>query len=228
MAISMSLFKSRPVDVLRDFTHVSMMATLDELLLATGANSPLKSIRDFVTAARSNPGEHAIGTINPGSTQNLTAHRFRQTTGIDMAIIPYKTVPELVTALIRGDVDVGIDYYAGFQPTSGDTRIRIIATTGAKRSPLLPEVPTLAESGFADFVVTSWQRLSAPKGIPDDVLKLLNREIVAASADPELREKLSIFGMTPRGSTVEEMTTLMEREVAKWAEVIARGNLAIQ
>jgi tripartite-type tricarboxylate transporter receptor subunit TctC len=133
MAISMSLFKSRPVDILRDFTHVSMMATLDELLLATGANSPLKSIQDFVTAARSNPGKHAIGTINPGSTQNLTAHRFRQTTGIDMAIIPYKTVPELVTALIRGDVDVGIDYYAGFQPTSGDTRIRIIATTGARR-----------------------------------------------------------------------------------------------
>jgi putative tricarboxylic transport membrane protein len=228
MAISMSLFKSRPVDMLRDFTHVSMLATLDELLLATGANSPLKSIRDFVTAARGNPGNLAIGTINPGSTQNLTAHRFRQSTGIDIAIIPYKTVPELVTALIRGDVDIGIDYYAGFQPTSGDTRIRIIATTGAERSPLLPDVPTLAESGFANFVVTSWQGLSAPKGIPDDVLKLLNREIVAAAADPELREKLSIFGMTPRGSTVAEMTTMMEREVAKWADVIAKGNLAIQ
>jgi tripartite-type tricarboxylate transporter receptor subunit TctC len=228
MAISMSLFKSRPVDILRDFTHISMMATLDELLLATGAHGPLKSITDFVTAARSSPGKHAIGTINPGSTQNLTAHRFQQTTGIDVAIIPYKTVPELVTALIRGDVDAGIDYYAGFQPTSGDTRIRIIATTGAKRSPLMPNVPTLAESGFADFVVTSWQGLSAPKAIPDDVLKVLNREIVAAAADPELREKLSIFGMTPRGSTVEEMNTMMEGEVAKWAEVIARGNLAIQ
>jgi tripartite-type tricarboxylate transporter receptor subunit TctC len=228
MAISMSLFKSRPVDIVRDFTHVSTMATLDELLLATGANSPLKNVVDFVTAARANPGKHAIGTINPGSTQNLTAHRFRQTTGIDVTIIPYKTVPELVTALIRGDVDVGIDYYAGFQPVSGDTRIRIIATTGAGRSPLLPQVPTLTESGFQDFVVTSWQGLSAPKGIPDDVLKRLNGEIVAASADPELREKLSMFGMTPRGSTVEEMTTMMEREVTKWAEVIARGNLAIQ
>jgi putative tricarboxylic transport membrane protein len=228
MAIAMSLFKSRPVDMLRDFTHISMMATLDELLFATGTRGPLTSIKDFVTAARNDPGRHAIGTINPGSTQNLTAHRFRQTMGIDVGIIPYKTVPELVTALIRGDVDVGIDYYAGFQPTPGDTRIRIIATTGAKRSPLLPPVPTLAESGIADFVVTSWQGLSAPKGIPDDVLKLLNREIVAASADPELREKLSIFGMTPRGSTVEEMTALMEGEVAKWAGVIAIGNLAIQ
>jgi tripartite-type tricarboxylate transporter receptor subunit TctC len=228
MAISMSLFKSRPVDILRDFTHISVIATLDELLLATGANSPVKNIQDFVTAARNNPGKHAVGTINPGSTQNLTAHRFQQTTGIDMAIIPYRTVPELITALIRGDVDVGIDYYAGFQPTAGDTRIRIIATTGAKRSPLLPQVPTLAESGFDEFVVTSWQGLSAPKGIPDEVLKLLNREISAASADPELRAKLSIFGMTPQGSTVNEMTTMMEREVAKWAEVIARGNLAIQ
>jgi tripartite-type tricarboxylate transporter receptor subunit TctC len=152
MAISMSLFKSRPVDIVRDFTHVSMMAALDELLLATGPNSPLKNVEDFVTAARTDPGKHAIGTINPGSTQNLTAHRFRQTTGIDVAIIPYKTVPELVTALIRGDVDVGIDYYAGFQPVSGDTRIRIIATTGAERSPLLPQC---RRSRRADFRISS-------------------------------------------------------------------------
>jgi tripartite-type tricarboxylate transporter receptor subunit TctC len=228
MAISMSLFKTRPVEILRDFTHISLIATLDELLFATGVNSRFKSIQDIVTAARLNPGKLAIGTINPGSTQNLTAHRFMQVMGIEVTIVPYKTVPELITALIRGDVDTGIDYYAGFQPVPGDTRIKIIATTGAGRSPLLPDVPTMAESGIENFVVTSWQGLSVPKGIPDDVLKILNREIVAVAADPELREKLSTFGMTARGSTVEEMTTSMEREVKKWAEVIAKGNLAIQ
>ena len=152
MAISMSLFKSRPVDMLRDFTHVSMLATLGELLLATGANSPLKSIKDFVTAARSNPGKLAIGTINPGSTQNLTAHQFRQSTGIDVAIIPYKTVPELVTALIRGDVDVGIDYYAGSSrppaiPASGSSRR--LAPDAARCS------PTCRRSRKADFQISS-------------------------------------------------------------------------
>ena len=84
--------------------------------------------------AHKDPGKLTFGSINPGSTQNLTAHLFKQRTGIDAVIVPYKAVPDLITALIRGDVDVGVDYFAGFQPVAGDTRIKIIATTGVRRS----------------------------------------------------------------------------------------------
>ena len=96
----------------------------------------------------------------------------QQKTGIDVTIVPYKAVPDLITALIRGDVDLGVDYFAGFQPVANDTRIRILATTGEKRSVLLPDVPTVKESGYPDFVVSSWQGLAAPRGVPAPIVQL--------------------------------------------------------
>jgi len=228
MAISMSLFKTKSFDILQDFTQISTISSLDELLFATGANSPFNSVQDVVAAARKAPGKLTFGSINPGSTQNLTAHLFQQTTGIDVVIVPYKAVPDLVTALIRGDVDVGIDYFAGFQPVAGDTRLKIIATTGAQRSPLLPNVPTIKESGYPDFVVKTWQALAAPKGVPGDVLKLLNHAMVDAATDPEFREWLKKYGMSPGGNTMDAQNAAMAQEVKQWAEVIQKAGLALQ
>jgi len=228
MAISMSLLKTKPFDILQDFTQISTISSLDELLFATGANSPLSSAQDIVAAARKNPGKLTFGSINPGSTQNLTAHLFKQITGIDVVIVPYKAVPDLITALIRGDVDVGVDYFAGFQPVAGDTRINIIATTGVKRSALLPDVATIKESGYPDFVVKTWQGLAAPRGVPDDVLKLLNHAMVEAAADPEFREFLAKYGMSPGGSTIAAQNAAMAQEVRKWAEVIQKAALTLQ
>jgi len=228
MAISMSLLKTKPFDILQDFTQISTISSLDELLFATGAQAPFNSVQDVVAMARKAPGKLTFGSINPGSTQNLTAHLFKQMTGIDVVIVPYKAVPDLITALMRGDVDVGIDYFAGFQPVAGDTRIKIIATTGMKRSALLPDVATIKESGYPDFVVKTWQGLAAPQGVPDDVLKLLNRTMVDAAADPEFREFLAKYGMSPGGSTIEAQNIAMAQEVDKWAEVIQKAGLTPQ
>lgn len=228
MAISMSLFKTKPFDIQQDFTQISTMINLDELLFATGVNSPYHTVQDVVAAARKDPGKITFGAINPGSTQNLTAHMFKQKTGIEATVVPYKAVPELITALIRGDVDVGIDYHAGFQPVAGDTRIRIIATTGNVRSPLLPNIPTVKESGYPDFVVTSWQSLAAPKGVPDDVVQKLNHAMVEVGADSEFREFLVKYGMAPGGNSVQAQNAAMTREVSKWADVIQKGGLEPQ
>jgi tripartite-type tricarboxylate transporter receptor subunit TctC len=228
MAISMSLFKAKPFDILQDFTQISTMVNLNELLFATGVNSPFRTVQDVVAAARKNPGKITFGAINPGSTQNLTAHMFRQMTGIETTIVPYKAVPELITALIRGDVDVGIDYHAGFQPVSGDTRIKIIATTGRARSPLLPNVPTVKESGFPDFVVTSWQSLAAPKGVPDEAIQKLNHAMNEVGADSDFREFLVKYGMAPGGNSVQEQNAAMMQEVSKWAGVIHKAGLEPQ
>jgi tripartite-type tricarboxylate transporter receptor subunit TctC len=228
MAISMSLFKTKPFDIVQDFALISTISRLDELLLATGVNSRFGSIKDIVDAAKKEPGKITIGSINPGSTQNLTAHLFKQTTGIEATVVPYRAVPELITALIRGDVDIGIDYHAGFQPVPGDTRLRILATTGEQRSPLLPNVPTLRESGYPGFVVSTWQALAAPRGVPSDVLQVLNREMVAATADPEFRDQLAKTGQVPGGSTIEAVNDSMNREVKKWADVIAKAGIALQ
>jgi len=226
-SIAASLFKKLPYDVLKDFSSISITATFPVLIAVPGA-SPYRSLKEVVAAARQNPGKLNLGAINPGSTQNLSAHLFRQTTGADFTIVPYKTTPDLVTALLRGDVDVGFDYYAGFQGELQDGRIRVIATSGDDRDPLLKDVPTARESGFPDYIVTSWNALATRAGTPPEVVKVLNAEINRAIAAPDVQEKSRRLGITPRGSTAEEMHDRLRRDIGKWREVIDKAGIPKQ
>jgi tripartite-type tricarboxylate transporter receptor subunit TctC len=226
-AIAMSLFKARPYNVLTDFTFVSITARF-EMLLAVKADSPLQTLQDVVTAARKNPGKLNFGAINPGSTQNLSAHLMKQVSGLDVTIIPYKTTPELITGILRGDVDVGFDYYAALQPVIIDNKVRIVATSGEERNPLLHNVPTAKESGFPDYVVTSWNGLASAAGLPTDVLAALNGHINAALSDPALRATATKLGMDARGSTSEQMRDRMATDIKKWAAVIEKGGIEKQ
>jgi tripartite-type tricarboxylate transporter receptor subunit TctC len=226
-AISMSLFKTRPYNVMTDFSFVSITARF-EMLLAVNADSPLKTLQDVVTAARKNPGKLNFGAINPGSTQNLSAHLLKLVSGVDVAIIPYKTTPELITAILRGDVDVGFDYYAALQPVIIDKKVRIVATSGEERNPLLQDVPTAKESGFPEYIVTSWNGLATAAGLPADVLAILNGHINAALSDPGLLAAASKLGMDARGSTPDEMRNRMAADIQKWAAVIEKAGIEKQ
>jgi tripartite-type tricarboxylate transporter receptor subunit TctC len=226
-AIAMSLFKARPYNVLTDFTFVSITARF-EMLLAVKAGSPLQSLQDVVTAARKDPGKLNFGAINPGSTQNLSAHLLKQVGGVDVTIIPYKTTPDLITAILRSDVDVGFDYYAALQPVIIDNKVRIVATSGEERNLLLPDVPTARESGFPDYVVTSWNGLAAAARMPTDVLAVLNGQINAALSDPALRATASKLGMDARGSTPQQMHDRMAADIKKWAAVIEKAGIEKQ
>ena len=198
------------------------------MLLGVSGASPYRTLQDVVAAARKNPGKLNLGAINPGSTQNLSAHMFKQMTGLDVAIIPYKTTPDLVTAILRRDVDVGFDYLAGFQGAMSDNKVRIIATSGEERDPVLPNVPTAKESGFPDYVVTSWNGLASAAGMPADVLAKLNGLINVALADPGLRDKAMKLGMDARGSTPEEMRARLAKDIEKWAAVIDKAGIEKQ
>ena len=226
-AIGMSLFKARPYNVLTDFTLVSMTASF-EMLLAVKADSALKTLQDVVAAARKNPQQLNFGAINPGSTQNLSAHLLKQVSGADVTIIPYKTTPDLVTAVLRGDVDLGFDFYAGLQAVISDNQVRIVATSGEARNPLLRDVPTAKESGFPDYVVTSWNGLASAAGMPADTLAILNQHINAALSDAKLQATASALGMDARGSTPEEMRARMAADVKKWAAVIDKAGIEKQ
>ena len=226
-AIAMSLFKARPYNVLTDFTFVSITARF-EMLLAVKAESPLKSLQDVVTAARKDPGKLNFGAINPGSTQNLSAHLLKQVGGVDVTIIPYKTTSDLITAILRSDVDVGFDYYAALQPVIIDNKVRIVATSGEERNLLLPDVPTARESGFPDYVVTSWNGLAAAARMPTDVLTVLNGQINAALSDPALRATASKLGMDARGSTPQQMHDRIAADIKKWASVIENAGIEKQ
>jgi tripartite-type tricarboxylate transporter receptor subunit TctC len=226
-AIGMSLFKTRPYNVLTDFTFVSITARF-EMLLAVKADSAVKSVQDLVAAARKEPGKLNFGAINPGSTQNLSAHLLKQVSGIDVAIVPFKTTPDLVTAVLRGDVDVGFDFYAGLQAVISDNQVRIIATSGEERNPLLRDVPTAKESGFPDYIVTSWNGLASKAGMPAETLSVLNQHINAALSDPALKATAATLGMDARGSTPEEMRERMAADVPKWAAVIEKAGIEKQ
>jgi tripartite-type tricarboxylate transporter receptor subunit TctC len=226
-AISKSLFKSLPYDVLRDFSSVSVMAWLD-LTIATKFDGPLKTVADIVAAAKQNPGKLNFGTIAPGSTQNLSAELFRLTGDLKVAMVTFRTTPDLVTALLRGDIDVGFDYLAGFRAQLNEHQLRAVATTGEKRSPSTPDVPTVSESGMPDYVVTSWNAVSAPAGTPNDIVQFLSKEIREALKSPEIQSKALLFGLDARGTTPEEMQARMRADIVKWGAVIEKAGLEKQ
>jgi tripartite-type tricarboxylate transporter receptor subunit TctC len=226
-AIGMSLFKSRPYDILKDFTQVSITATF-EMLLATRHDAPFKTVAEVLDHAKKNPGKMNLGAINPGSTQNLSAHLFKLMTGIDATIVTYRTTPDLITGVLRGDIDLAFDYYAALRGPLSDNKIRIVASADDERNPLLRNVPTVKESGLPDYVVTSWNALSAPGGLPKDILVVLNRDIVATLADPELRQKAREIGLNAQGSTPDAMRERMARDIKRWAEVIEKAGIPKQ
>ena len=153
-AISETLFKTRPFNVLRDFSSVSGLAQFD-MLLATKVGSQVDTVAKLVAFAKANPDKLNFGTVAAGSTQNLSAEMFKLVAGIKATVIIYKTTPDLVTAIMRGDVDVGFDFYAAFRPTITNNQLKVIATSGDHKSAELADVPTVKDSGYPDYIVTS-------------------------------------------------------------------------
>lgn len=226
-AISASLFQDQSYDVLKDFAQISLAASF-EMLLAVPPTSPYKTVGDIVAAARKAPGKLNLGAINPGSTQNLSAYLFEQISGAQFTVVTYRTTPDLVTALLRGDVDLGFDYYAGFGTTIAPDKLHIIATSGEERDPLLKDVPTAKESGLPDYVVTSWNGVAAPKAVPIDVVNTLAAAIKKAVADPDLQQRAMRLGLQARASTPEEMHDRMAKDIAKWRGVIDKAGIPKQ
>ena len=226
-AISKTLFESMPYDVLTDFRPISVAANF-EMLLAVPPTSPYKTVKDVIDAARAAPGKLNLGAVNPGSTQNLSAHLFEQVSGAKFTIVTYRTTPDLVTALLRGDVDVGFDFFAGFGTTIAPDKLHIIATSGEERDPLLKDVPTAKESGLPDYIVTSWNGVGTRAGVSDDIIATLNSAIRQAVAAPDLREQSARLGLVAQGSTPEEMRERMIKDIAKWRDVIEKAGIPKQ
>lgn len=228
-AISVPLFKELPFDPLTDFVPVSSVAFFD-FVLATSADSPFRSVADVIAAARAEPGSLNVGTINVGSSQNLSAELLKSTAAVDFAIVPYRQTPDLLVGVLRGDVDLMIDNYAAVKPAIDDGRARAVATTGAARSPApaLADVPTVQESGVQGFEVTSWNGIFAPAGTPAEAIATMNRALHAVLAMPEVRQRMLDLGIEARASTADELRARLEADIAKWGEVIAKAGIERQ
>ncbi len=223
-AIAVALFKSLPYDILKDFKSTSTISYFD-LLITVKAGSPFKNLPDVVKAAKANPGKLNIGTINPGSTQNLAAELFKSVTGTQITIVPFRTSADMATALLRGDIDVMFEFFAAAHGLLSDNKVVAIATTGPKRTAYLPDVATAKEQGFNDFEVVSWNGLAVPAATPQPVIDTLVKGINAVLPDPSIQERAKQLGMDMHGSTPAEMDKRMKDDIAKWGAVIAKAGI---
>jgi putative tricarboxylic transport membrane protein len=223
IALSKSLLKSMPFDPVTAFVPISTMALFD-LLLLVKADSPMHTLKDALDAARADPQKFNVGTINPGSTQNVTGELLRATTGIPMTIVPHRTSAEVLTSLLRGDTQIGIESYAALKSAIDANQIRAVASSGNKRSPQQPEVPTLRESGI-DAAVDGWNSLVAPAGTPREVVAFLNGHVRANIGDPEFRKRLIELGGEPAASSPEQLDARLKSDIDMWAAVVKKAGL---
>jgi len=226
-AISVPLFEQLPFDPLKDFVPISLIGSFETVFIVN-ASSPYQTLGDFLKAAHEKPGSLNIGTVNVGSTQNLTAELFRSTAGIDAVIVPFRASPEVVVALLRGDVQMAIDFYAALKPSLDNGKARAVATGGLKRSPALPEVATVQEGGVPGFDVTAWNGLYAPKGTPDAIVGKLNEALHQVLAEPDLRKRALDLGIDAKASTPAELDARMRADIEKWGKVIAQAHIPKQ
>jgi tripartite-type tricarboxylate transporter receptor subunit TctC len=223
MALSKSLLKSMPFDPATAFAPISTMSLFD-LLLLVKADSPVHSLKDALDAVRADPKKFNVGTISPGSTQNITGELFRSAAGIAMTIVPHRTSAEVLTSLLRDDTQVGIEAYAALKSAIDTGQVRAVASSGSKRSSLLPDVPTLRESGL-DAVVDGWNALVAPAGTPRDVVTFLNGHIRAAIDDPDFHKRMVELGGEPVASSPEELGARLTSDIEMWAAVVKKAGL---
>jgi tripartite-type tricarboxylate transporter receptor subunit TctC len=226
-AISVPLFTRLPFGPLKEFVPISTIGyfTCDFMV---NAASPYQTLGDFLKAAKEKPGTLNVGTITVGSTQNLTAELFKAMAGIDVVIVPFRASPDVVVALLRDDIQLAIDFYAALKPTLDGGKARIIATSAPKRSPELPNIPTVQEGGVANFDVTAWNALYAPAGTPDAIIQTLNKALREVLADPDLKKRALDLGIDAKASTPAELDARMRADIEKWDKVIAQAGIAKQ
>jgi tripartite-type tricarboxylate transporter receptor subunit TctC len=223
IALSKSLLKSMPFDPETAFAPISIMAQFD-LLLLVKADSPLHTLKDALDAARADPQKFTVGTINPGSTQNVTGELLRSASGIPVTIVPHRTSAEVLTSLLRGDTEIGIESYAALKSVIDAGQVRALASSGSKRSPQQPDVPTLRESGI-DAAVDGWNSLVAPAGTPRDVIAFLNGHVRAIIGDADFRKRMIELGGEPVTGSPEELDARLKSDVAMWAGVVRKAGL---
>jgi tripartite-type tricarboxylate transporter receptor subunit TctC len=226
-AISVSLFKKLPFDPLKDFEPISSLGYFD-FILATGANSEFKTLGDFIAAAKAKPGALNVGTINIGSTQNLSAELFKTAADIDFTIVPFRATPEVAVSLLQGDIALMIDSFAAIKGNLADRKFRALASSGPKRSESTPDIATVQQGGVAGYDVVSWNALFAPAGTPPEIIGAINGALRDILADADVKRRLIELGIEAKASTPQEISARLKSDIDKWHEVIEKAGIQRQ
>jgi tripartite-type tricarboxylate transporter receptor subunit TctC len=226
-AISPALYKSLPFDTVKDFTPVTQLVASQLLLVAT-PSLPAKSVQELIALAKAKPGSLNYGMTGIGNPLHLTVEMFKHAAGIELQAVPYRGDAPLNTALIAGEVHLAVVPFATAKPHVEAGRLRALAIPGAKRSPALPQVPTIAESGLPGFESSSWQGWFVPANTPGEIVALIQREAAKALNAPDVRERLEATANEVVGSTPEAFAAVFKNDLAKFAKVVKDAKIPLQ
>ncbi|RCW72604.1 Bug family tripartite tricarboxylate transporter substrate binding protein [Pseudorhodoferax soli] len=224
-ALNPHVYKSMAFDPRKDFTAISLLGT-STIVLEVPATSPIKSVADLVAAAKKSPGL-PYATAGAGTSMHLSGVMFAQMTGTELTHVAYKGSGPGITDLLGGTVGVMFDNLPASLPHIQAGRLRALAVAGAARSPSLPEVPTIAETGLKDYAVDPWFGVYGPANLPPAVVQALNKAFTTALAMPEVKDKLLAAGFNPRGSSAEALTQLTQSEYQRLGDVARKAAMSV-
>lgn len=225
-AINVSLYPKLPYDPVKSFSPIALIGT-NANVLVVGAASPYKTVQELTAAAKAKPGSISFASAGNGTSQHLSGELYKMSAGLDMVHVPYKGSAPAIQDVIGGQVPMMFDTSVVAMPFIESGKVRALAVTSAKRSPQLPNVPTMAESGVPGYDLQSWQAMFAPAGVPAPILQRLQTEVAKILKSPEIVERLGKLGMDASTLTAEQFTAFQTAEIAKWAKVIKTGNIKI-
>lgn len=226
-AIALSLYPKLPYEA-GDFEHIAIVGTLPNALLVTPA-LPVKTLNDLISLAKASPGTLAFGSAGSGTSVHLSAEMLRTQAGIDVLHIPYKgATPAALQDLMSGRISYQFENVPTALSVIKSGKLRVLGTTGAQRSPMLPDVPTLKEQGLPNFVAEAWFGYSAPAKTPPEIVGLLNAEIRASVGDPAIQARLLQFGISPASYTPAQFREFVAADIEKWRVVVKASGARVE
>jgi tripartite-type tricarboxylate transporter receptor subunit TctC len=225
-AISASVYRNLHYDVLKDLAPVAVVASVPNVLVVNSA-VPAHNVRDLIALAKKTPGRINFGSAGTGTTVHFAGELFKSMADIDIVHIPYKGAAPAMNDLLGGRVQLMFDFLSAAAPHIRDGKLRALGVTSAKRSPLMPDVPTIAEAGLPGYQVLGSFGVLAPAGTPPEVIQRLNRAIAKVVEEPQVKKRLLASAATPEHATPEEFAATLKTEVAKWAKIVDKTGVRL-
>ena len=226
-AIAPALYKSLPFDAINDFSPITQIVA-SNLILVASPKSGINSVQQLIAEAKANPGKLNYGSSGVGNPLHLTMEMFKHATGSDILAVPFRGDAQINASLMAGEVDVAVVPLATAVPLIQGGRIRGLAITGAKRSPTVPNVPTIAEAAVPGFASTSWQGWFMPAKTPAPIVERIQQEVAKVLAMPDVRQRLVAMAYEGVGSTPAEFTKYYKEEIAKYTKVVVDAKIPKQ
>ena len=227
IAIAPALYTKLTWDPVKDFEPVTLVGSIP-MVVVVHPTFPAKTLSELIVQAKARPGQISYASAGFGTTNHLAVELFKTQTGIDLVHVPYRGNPLAIVDVIAGQVPVFFDFVLTGAPHVKSGSVRALATTGARRSSVLPDVPTAIEAGVAGFEASTWFGFYAPAGTPRDIVARLNSEIGAILANPAVRQKLAGLGVEPMQSGPETLAKLTKDDLAKWGPIIQKAGIKLE